>query len=195
MIDITTYLHAMWYSVLQITLALYFLWKQLGPSCLGGVGVICIMIPVTKFIAQWMGGMQKKLMKAKDERVELNSEVLSGMKVIKFQAWEESFQARILALREVELQRLFRYFIGSSISRMFWTFTPLLVAVATFAAYIWSGHVLDVASALTALALFNILRFPLFMLPQSTCQASQSFGRYLYTLIPLCAHLNSLCFT
>jgi hypothetical protein len=30
--------------------------------------------------------VQKKLMKAKDARVELNSEVLSGMKVIKFQA-------------------------------------------------------------------------------------------------------------
>lgn len=43
---------------------------------------------------------------------------------------------------------------------------PLLVAVATFAAYTLSGHNLDVATALTALALFEILRFPLFMLPQ-----------------------------
>jgi ABC-type multidrug transport system fused ATPase/permease subunit len=138
------------------------------------------MIPVTKYVAQWMGGMQKKLMRAKDARVELNSEVLSGMKVIKFQAWEESFEDRILALREVELQRLFRYFIGSSVSRMFWTVTPLLVALATFSAYIWSGHILDVASALTALALFDILRFPLFMLPQiinNTVEASVALHR------------------
>jgi len=44
--------------------------------------------------------------------------------------------------------------------------TPLLVALATFAAYTISGHTLDVAEALTALSLFDVLRFPLFMLPQ-----------------------------
>lgn len=63
---------------------------------------------------------------------------------------------------------------------MLWTFTPLAVALATFAAYIWSGHVLDVASALTALALFDILQFPLVMLPRvinNTVEAMVSFNR------------------
>ena len=40
------------------------------------------------------------------------------------------------------------------------------MAVATFASYVLSGHTLDVASALTSLALFDILRFPLSMLPK-----------------------------
>ena len=167
--DLTTYLHSIWSSPVQISLALVFLFRQLGPSSLGGVSIIIIMIPVTKGVAQWMGSMQKILMKAKDRRVELNGEVLSGMKVIKFQAWEESFQKRILALREVELKQLLRYYIGTSFSRALWVVTPLMVALATFAAYVWTGHQLDVASALTALALFEILRFPLFMLPQSKC--------------------------
>jgi hypothetical protein len=43
---------------------------------------------------------------------------------------------------------------------------PLIVAVATFAAYILGGNTLDVATALTALALFDIIRFPMFMFPQ-----------------------------
>jgi ABC-type multidrug transport system fused ATPase/permease subunit len=88
------------------------------------------------------------------------------MKIIKLQSWEESFKERILHLRSVELHTLFDYLIGRSLSSVLWTFTPLLVALATFAAYVWSGHQLDVASSLTALALFEILRFPLFMLPQ-----------------------------
>lgn len=164
--DLTNYLHALWYSPLQIALALYFLWQQMGVSTLGGVLVIMIMIPVTKTVAQWMGAKQKSLMQAKDRRVEVNSEVLSNMKVIKFQAWEEAFQERILGLRSKEMTTLYQYFIGLSVSRMLWTFTPLLVALATFASYVWLGHQLDVASALTALSLFDILRFPLFMLPQ-----------------------------
>jgi hypothetical protein len=166
--DLTTYLHAIWYSFIQIGLALFFLWGQLGPSCLGGVAVIIIMIPLTKIVAQWMGSMQKKLMKAKDIRVEVNSEILGSMKIVKLQAWEESFQKRILDLRDQELVHLLNYMIGNCTSTMIWNATPLLVALATFAAYILSGNQLDVASALTALALFDILRFPLFMLPQGT---------------------------
>lgn len=173
--DLTTYLHAIWYSPLQISLALYFLWGQLGASSLGGVLIIVIMIPVTKVISEYMGRLQSALMNKKDERVDLNSEVLSSMKVVKLQAWEESFQSRILKLREVELKHLWHYFICNSLSRMLWTFTPLLVAVATFAAYVWSGHVLDVASALTALSLFGILRFPLAMLPQGKKFVSLAF--------------------
>lgn len=163
--DLTTFLHSLWSSPLQIMIAMYFLWGQLGPSCLGGIGVILLMIPVTKTFAQWISSMQAKLMEAKDRRIELNSEVLSGMKIIKLQAWEESFQKRILSLREAELVQLWRYYVGLAITELLWVCTPLAVALATFAAYVWSGHKLDVASALTALALFEILRFPLYMLP------------------------------
>lgn len=169
--ELMNYLHALWYSPLQIGLALYFLWQQLGFSSLGGVLVIVVMIPVTKYTAQWMAGMQKRLMAAKDRRIELNTEVLSETKVIKLQAWEEPFMKRILALRQVELDQLFIYSVGSAISRMLWQFTPMAVAMATFCVYVFTGHQLDVASALTALALFNILRFPLQMLPRSTCRS------------------------
>ena len=166
--DLMNYMNSIWSSPLQICLALYFLWGELGPSSLGGVAVILVMAPVTKWIAQQIGRLQKKLMKAKDSRIELNSEVLSGMKIIKLQAWEEAFSERISKLRQVEVAQLLWYYVVSALSGMLWNFTPMAVALATFGAYVWSGHNLDVASALTALALFNILRFPLSMLPRST---------------------------
>ena len=134
---------------------------------MGGVVVMIIMIAATKGVAKWMAAMQKKVMKAKDERVEINSEVLSNIKVIKLQAWEESFQSKILKFRATELEQLWTYYVGSAATAMLWNATPVAVAVATFAAYVLSGNELEVASALTALALFDILRFPLFMLPQS----------------------------
>lgn len=126
-----------------------------------------VMMPVTKYVAEWMGRRQKAVMQAKDARVEINSEVLSNIKVIKLQAWEESFQTKINHYRQKELDQLWTYYVGSAASAMLWNATPVFVAVATFAVYVWSGHALEVASALTSLALFDILRFPLFMLPQS----------------------------
>lgn len=163
--DLTPYLHAIWYSFLQIGISFYFLWRLLGPSCLGGIAVIVVMIPVAKAVAEWMGSMQKTLMESKDERVDLNSEILKGMRVLKLQAWEESFEKRILGLRATELGRLGKYFVGAGTSTILWNATPAAVAVTTFGVYILMGNQLHVATALTALALFDILRFPLFMLP------------------------------
>lgn len=138
------------------------------------------MVPLNKIIAAWMGRLQKRLMIARDERVNVNNEVLSSMKVIKLQAWEGSFQTRILSLRKTELHHLFNYVVANSFSIMMWTAVPLLVALATFATYTFLGHKLDVANALTSLALFEILRFPLFMLPQvinNLVEAAVSFDR------------------
>eukprot|EP00560_Eucampia_antarctica_P007002 CAMPEP_0197828720 /NCGR_PEP_ID=MMETSP1437-20131217/5242_1 /TAXON_ID=49252 ORGANISM="Eucampia antarctica, Strain CCMP1452" /NCGR_SAMPLE_ID=MMETSP1437 /ASSEMBLY_ACC=CAM_ASM_001096 /LENGTH=1315 /DNA_ID=CAMNT_0043430055 /DNA_START=350 /DNA_END=4300 /DNA_ORIENTATION=+ len=178
--DLTTYLHAIWYTFIQIGLALYFLWQQLGPSCLGGVAVILVMIPVTKYVSNWMGRMQQALMGARDERTDINSEALGSMKIIKIQAWEKSFQNKITSFREGELKKLLQYFLGYALSIMLWSAVPLLVAIATFTTYVLTGNQLDVASALTALALFEILRFPLFMLPKvinNLVEAGVSFSR------------------
>lgn len=104
--DLTTYLHAVWYSVIQISLSIYFLWGQLGISCMGGVAVIALSIPLNQFIAYKIGKVQKQLMAARDDRVEMTNEVLGCIKGIKLQAWEDSFEQRILRLRDIELKFL-----------------------------------------------------------------------------------------
>ncbi len=115
---------------------------------------------------QWLGRIQKVLMKARNDRVALNNEVLGAMKVIKIQAWEEDFRSKLIAKRNHELKRMRRYFVTGAMSVTMFSSAPLLVALGTFAAYTFTGNDIDVAEALTALVLFNILRFPLFMLPQ-----------------------------
>ncbi|KAL7549875.1 hypothetical protein ACHAWF_013132, partial [Thalassiosira exigua] len=164
--ELVTYLHAVWYSFFQIGLAMYFLWGQVGSSCLAGVVVIVVLIPFTRYVAAWLGRIQKVLMKARDGRVALNNEVLGAMRIVKIQAWEEDFRSKLLSLRNSELDKLTQYFVANAFSVTMYGSAPLLVALATFAAYTLGGNDLDVAEALTALALFDVLRFPLFMLPQ-----------------------------
>lgn len=120
--DLTTYLHAIWYSFVQIGISLYFLWGQLGPSCLGGLAVILIMVPLNKTIASWMGNLQKSLMESRDVRVNMNNEVIGNMKEIKLHGWEDNFKERILLLRNIELRHLFRYVIANAFSIMMVSF-------------------------------------------------------------------------
>ena len=91
--------------------------------------------------------------------------MLTGIKVVKFQAWEGQFELRINALRDQELGLYREYAVAQALSGAIYGSLPLLTGTVTFAAYIALGHTLDVATALTSLALFEILRFPLYMFP------------------------------
>lgn len=104
--DLTTYINMLWSAPLQIGLALFFLWRILGPSVLAGLGVMIILIPVNGYIANKIKVLQIKQMKNKDERVKLMNEVLNGMKVLKLYAWEPSFEQQILNIREKEIKVL-----------------------------------------------------------------------------------------
>ena len=68
------------------------------------------------------------------------TEFLSGIKVIKFYAWEECFLNRINEVRGKELNRLItkRYLDAGFI--YFWSTTPLIMSVLTFTAYVLLGN-------------------------------------------------------
>lgn len=164
--DLTPYLHAIWYSLFQIILAVTFLYQLLSFATFSGITVILVSIPLTKKVGIYMKTLQKELSKLRDERVRLMNEVLNGMKIIKLQAWEKEFENRILELRENELRVFRKYSISQAFSSALFTAIPLVVAISTFTTYVALGNELDVATALTSLVLFELLRFPLFMFPQ-----------------------------
>lgn len=48
-------------------------------------------------------------MKLRDERIKITNEVFSGIKIIKVYAWEDSFEAKVVEVRNRELQGLWHY--------------------------------------------------------------------------------------
>uniref|UniRef100_A0A669EIM4 Canalicular multispecific organic anion transporter 2 n=1 Tax=Oreochromis niloticus TaxID=8128 RepID=A0A669EIM4_ORENI len=168
--DLTTFLNMLWSAPLQIMLALYFLWQILGPSVFAGVAVMILLIPFNAFIVEQM--------QHKDARIKLMNEILNGIKVLKLYAWENSFKQKVLAIRQKELIVLRKTAYLGALSTMAWT----SVALTTFAVYVTvdKKNILDAETAFVSISLFNILRFPLNMLPQvisSLVQASVSLKR------------------
>uniref|UniRef100_A0A8C1DPF8 ATP-binding cassette, sub-family C (CFTR/MRP), member 3 n=1 Tax=Cyprinus carpio carpio TaxID=630221 RepID=A0A8C1DPF8_CYPCA len=180
--DLTTFLNMLWSAPLQIVLALFFLWQNLGASVLAGVAVMVLLIPFNAFIAMKTRTYQVEQMKYKDERIKQMNEILNGIKVLKLYAWETSFQEKILQIRQKELNVLRKTAYLSALSTMAWISAPFLVALTTFAVFVTVSeeNILDAEKAFVSLSLFNILRFPLNMLPQvisSIVQASVSLKR------------------
>lgn len=163
--ELTPFLHSVWYALYQIFISCILLWNQIGLATFAGVGVILILIPMTTAISKRMRSLQVRLMKIKDERIKICYEILSGIKIIKMKTWEGRFTHRVMDYRQKELRSLKSYIYTQSISSALFNFVPTLVTTVSFFTYVKLGHVLDVATALTSLALFDILRFPLFMLP------------------------------
>ncbi|XP_059143338.1 multidrug resistance-associated protein 1-like [Physella acuta] len=165
--DVTGYLWMLWSAPLQITLALYMLWDVMGVATLAGLGVMILLMPINGLIAMKQRKYQISQMKFRDQRIKLMSEVLSGIKVLKLYAWEPSFQEKVEEIRGKELILLKKTAYLNAFSTFCWTCAPFMVTLATFATYVQvsDSHYLDANKAFVALSLFNILRFPINLLP------------------------------
>ncbi|EFN62768.1 Multidrug resistance-associated protein 1 [Camponotus floridanus] len=175
--DLTAYINMIWSAPLQIALALYFLWDMLGPAVLAGLAVMIILIPINGLIANKVKTLQIKQMKNKDERVKLMNEVLNGIKVLKLYAWEPSFEQQILKIRVKEIQVLKEAAYLNAGTSFIWSCAPFLVALVSFTTYVLidETNVLNSTIAFVSLSLFNILRFPLSMLPMMIGNIVQTY--------------------
>ncbi|XP_043683572.1 multidrug resistance-associated protein 1 isoform X6 [Vespula pensylvanica] len=175
--DLTAYINMIWSAPLQIILALSFLWEKLGPAVLAGLAVMIVLIPINALIANKVKTLQIRQMKDKDERVKLMNEVLNGIKVLKLYAWEPSFEEQILHIRRKEIQVLKEAAYLNAGTSFIWSCAPFLVSLVSFATYVLidKNNVLDSETAFVSLSLFNILRFPLSMLPMMIGNIVQAY--------------------
>jgi ABC-type multidrug transport system fused ATPase/permease subunit len=163
--DVMLYLHMVWSAPLQILLAAFFLWQTMGASVMAGVGVMIILFPINGILATILSKLQNKQMELKDQRIKMINEVLSGIKVVKLYAWEQSFLDSISEIRKQELRQLRHIAYISAVMTFTYSCAPFMVSVATFATYSLTGHDLTPEKAFVGISLFNILSFPLAMLP------------------------------
>lgn len=179
--DLCNYGHILWSGPLQIGLAIYFLYDALGPSIFAGVAMMIAMVPFNTVLATKSRTLNKEQMGNKDVRTKLIDEVLCGMKVIKLYAWETPFMEKITAARNLELASLKKIAYLSAAQSFTWSCTPFLVSFSTFAFYSFTNEeLLTSTKVFLALALFNLLQFPLAMFPSviaATVEASVSFSR------------------
>jgi len=89
---------------IEILVGTIFLYSLLGVSCLFGLLVTCLFLPLNHFAGIVIVNAQDNLMKARDERVSLMNEILGGIRMLKFMAWERSFEARVHKVRRKELK-------------------------------------------------------------------------------------------
>ncbi|GAA6062217.1 hypothetical protein JCM10212_006452 [Sporobolomyces blumeae] len=180
--DLCTYGQIAWSGLFQITLAFVSLYNLLGWSMFVGVAVMVGSMPLTAAIARYQTKLQRQQMKNKDQRTSIMSEILNNIRSIKLYAWENSFASRLFDVRNnKELRMLKKMGYLSASSNFLWSFTPFAVAFSSFAMFSKvSGKPLTSDIVFPAITLFQLLSFPLAVLPvvfSSLVEAYVSIGR------------------
>lgn len=67
----------------------------MGISFLAGVAFSIILIPINKVIANKIGQLSTELMRHKDTRVSLISDMLKGIRTVKVHVWEDYFISKV----------------------------------------------------------------------------------------------------
>jgi ABC-type multidrug transport system fused ATPase/permease subunit len=129
---------------------------------------------LNSFIARRSIRIQKGLLGARDKRMSVLNELIGAVKFIKFFAWEERWTQRVLDAREVEMKWMIKSRINSIMFSLLWTSAPILVSVTSFFAYVVQGNKLTVSVAFTSIALFNMVRMPLNVIPTWIVQILQT---------------------
>ena len=180
--DLTQYGQQLWSAPFQIILCMVSLYQLVGLPMLAGVGAMILSIPINGLIARIMKTLQKEQMKNKDSRTRLMTEILNNMKSIKLYAWSNAFMKKLNYVRnDQELKTLRKIGAASAIANFTWATTPFLVSCSTFTVFVLTkDQPLTTDIVFPALTLFNLLNFPLAILPMvitSIIEATVAVGR------------------
>ncbi|KUJ14451.1 multidrug resistance-associated protein [Mollisia scopiformis] len=136
--------------VTVVFLLLLIGWQSL---CAGMLG-IAMLFPFNKVLAERYGKKQKILMEIRDKRTTITTEVLHGIRQIKFSAAESQWAEKLGSVREEELSTLWQTRIDNLYMSIASEFTPVVLTALSLATYSWVHGNLLPSVAFTAISLF-----------------------------------------
>jgi ATP-binding cassette subfamily C (CFTR/MRP) protein 1 len=121
-----------------------------------------------------IGIYRRRISKIGANRVKLTNEVLLGIRVIKFYAWENSISDIIHAIRseEVALMRTYNYYRLANAIMMYLGST--LLNLVCFVMYVLQGHTPDVSTTFVVLALTNCCKMPFSIFANSSVALAEA---------------------
>lgn len=161
---------------IQIVLSLVLIYRQVGNATWVGIAFMLGLVPINGVVFSKISKMRRKVLKYSDSRVKIINEILAGIRIIKFYAWEGPFGKEVQRLRDKELQALTTLAYTSAIGfSLIMLSAPIINPILVFSVFIKiSDESLTAAKAFTTIALFNIMRFPFAFLPMGFLQFIQS---------------------
>jgi ABC-type multidrug transport system fused ATPase/permease subunit len=140
-------------SIVKLTVTFVFLGILIGgPALAAGLVAQALTLPLNTWAARRYTNQQQAIMKARDQKLVVLSEALSGIRQIKFSALEKQWETKIRAVREEELQAVWisRWF--DFVLTWLWILGPILLSAVSLSVYATLNGGLEPSVAFTTIA-------------------------------------------
>ncbi|XDB55923.1 hypothetical protein AB1E18_009385 [Capra hircus] len=157
--QVTMFLHYLWVGPLQAITVTALLWMEIGMSCLAGMAVLIILLLLHSCFGKLFSSLRSKTAALTDDRISTMSEVISGIKTIKMNAWEKSFIDVISRLRRKEISKILKssYLRGMNLASFF-AVSKIMIFV-TFITNDLLDNLITASQVFVVVTLFEALRF------------------------------------
>ncbi|XP_058404363.1 ATP-binding cassette sub-family C member 4 isoform X3 [Diceros bicornis minor] len=156
--QVTIFLHFLWAGPLQAIAVTALLWMEIGISCLAGMTVLIIILPLQSCLGKLFSSFRSKTAAFTDVRIRTMNEVITGIRIIKMYAWEKPFAELISSLRRKEISKILRssYLRGMNLASFF--ISSKIIIFVTFTTYVLLGNVITASRVFVAMTLYGAVR-------------------------------------
>ncbi|KAG0196953.1 hypothetical protein BGX28_009529, partial [Mortierella sp. GBA30] len=152
-------------SPLYVFVIVGLLVNLMGPAALLGAAILMLSNPIQAWGLSRLAPVRKSASECTDSRIRLSTEILQGIRVIKFFAWENSFLAKLAEIRALELALIRRILTTRGFITATSSAIPVFASAISLALYAALGHEVKPEVVFPALAYYAIMRIPLLILP------------------------------
>ncbi|KAF6717390.1 Multidrug resistance-associated protein 4 [Oryzias melastigma] len=156
--EVTLYLHFLWVGPVQAIFVIILLLYAIGPSCLAGMTVLFILMPIQTTFGHLFSSLRAKTAVLTDERIRTMNEVVSGIRVIKMYGWEKPFGQLVDEVRRMEISKIMQssYLRGLNMASFF--VASKIVIFFTICVYVLTGNKLSASRVFMAVSLYGAVR-------------------------------------
>lgn len=176
-------IHEIWATILDISIAVWLLERQLSIACVAPVVVSIIFIAITSKLSASTKREQRRWIEKVQERIRITTAMLGDMKAVKMLGLSDIMFTVIQKLRidEINTSKGFRklLIVRIVLSNCILNIAPVVTfGVYAIIAVYWKNESLLTAQAFTSLALISLLTRPVLMFIQSLPEVLQSIGSF-----------------
>ncbi|XP_026524765.1 multidrug resistance-associated protein 4 [Notechis scutatus] len=156
--QVTIFLHFLWAGPVQAIAVTVLLWLEIGPSCLAGMAVLIILLPLQTCIGRLFSALRSRTAAFTDARIRTMNEVITGMRIIKMYAWEKSFAELVNNMRRKEVSVVLKssFLRGMNLASFF--IASKITVFMTFMTYVLLGNLISASRVFVAVTLYGAVR-------------------------------------
>ena len=148
-------------SPFQVAVGIWLIYRELGVAIFTSFIVIVGALPILIAAGFGFGHYIRKKMVYSDGRIKTMKEVLNGIRIIKYYAWEDPFVKKIEEYRANEVKNMTMiYYCWLALSTVMDSL-PFALPITVFYTYVQWGNALTYSKQFTSLSLFFLILAPI----------------------------------